>query len=100
MVVPIKLEPFTDFSIKENKDNMDQAVKEVEARLGGEYPLIINGERVRTDEKITSVNPANPNEIIGVVTKASKDIAEKAMTVADETFESWINTDQKVRTDI
>src|SRR5690625_5206612 len=100
MVVPYKHEPFTDFSIKENKDNMDQAIKEVEASLGGEYPLIINGERVTTDEKITSVNPANPNEIIGVVSKANKDIAEKAMKVADETFESWRKSDPKVRADI
>src|SRR5699024_11658615 len=100
MVVPYKHEPFTDFSIKENKDNMDQAIKEVEASLGGEYPLIINGERVTTDEKITSVNPANPNEIIGVVSKANKDIADKAMKVADETFESWIKSDPKARADI
>src|SRR5690625_1135634 len=96
MVVPYKHEPFTDFSIKENKDNMDQAIKEVEASLGGEYPLIINGERVTTDEKITSVNPANPNEIIGVVSKANKDIAEKAMKVADETFESGRKTNPQV----
>src|SRR5690625_6781269 len=79
---------------------MDQAIKEVEASLGCEYPLIINGERVTTDEKITSVNPANPNEIIGVVSKANKDIAEKAMKVADETFESWRKSDPKVRADI
>src|SRR5690625_215608 len=97
MVVPYKHEPFTDFSIKENKDNMDQAIKEVEASLGGEYPLIINGERVTTDEKITSVNPANPNEIIGVVSKANNDITEKAMKVADVMIESWIKSEPKVR---
>src|SRR5699024_9111108 len=100
MVVPYKHEPFTDFSIKENKDKMDQAIKEVEASLGGEYPLIINGERVTTDEKITSANPANPDEIIGVVSKANIDIAEKAMKVGDETFESWRKSDPKVRADI
>src|SRR5699024_12695918 len=41
-----------------------------------------------------------PNEIIGVVSKANKDIAEKAMKVADETFESWRKSDPKVRADI
>lgn len=100
MVVPYRHEPFTDFSIKENKEEMDVAIKQVEADLGGEYALIIDGERVTTEDKIVSVNPANPDEVIGVVSKANKEIAEKAMKVADETFETWRKSDPAFRADI
>ncbi len=56
MVVPYKHEPFTDYTLAENKTALEDALKQVEADLGGEYPLIINGERITTKNKITSVN--------------------------------------------
>ena len=100
MVVPYKHEPFTDFSIEENKSEMEEALKKVEADLGREYPLIINGERVTTEEKIVSVNPANKEEVIGYVSKANEEIAERAMNVADEMFETWRKSDPEFRADI
>src|SRR5699024_9123874 len=74
--------------------------KKVEADLGREYPLIINGERVTTEEKIVSVNPANKEEVIGYVSKANEEIAERAMNVADEMFETWRKSDPEFRADI
>src|SRR5690625_4938677 len=100
MVVPYKHEPFTDFTVEENKNEMLEALKQVEADLGKEYPLIIGGERVTTEEKIVSVNPANKEEVIGYVSKANKELAEKAMQVADETFKTWRKSDPKFRADI
>lgn len=100
MVVPYKHEPFTDFSIAENKRQMEEALKIVEGYLGAEYPLIIDGERVTTEEKIVSVNPANKEEVIGYVSKANQEIAERAMQVADKKFESWRKSDPRFRADI
>lgn len=100
MVVPYKHEPFTDFTVAENKEALENAIKQVEMNLGGEYPLIINGERITTEEKIISVNPANPDEVIGIVSKANKENAQHAMEVADETFESWRKSDPVFRADI
>lgn len=100
MVVPYTHEPFTDFTNEENKQQMLEAIKKVEADLGKEYPLIINGERVTTEEKIVSVNPANKEEVIGYVSKANTELAEKAMKVADETFETWRKSDPVFRADI
>lgn len=101
MVVPYKHEPFTDFTIAENKQAMEEALKKVEAEvLGADYPLIINGERVTTEDKIISVNPANREEVIGNVSKANEELAERAMKVADETFNTWRKTDPKMRADI
>src|SRR5690625_6512300 len=100
MVVEYKHEPFTDFTIEENRRKMEEALKKVEAELGGEYPLIINGERVTTEEKIVSVNTANKEEVIGYVSKANKELAEKAMKVADETFEWCSKSNPRQRSDI
>ncbi|MYL21478.1 L-glutamate gamma-semialdehyde dehydrogenase [Halobacillus litoralis] len=100
MVVPYKHEPFTDFALEENRKAMETALKQVEADLGKDYPLIIGGERVMTDEKIEVVNPANKKEVIGRVSKANQDLAEKAHQVADETFEWWRKTKASYRADI
>lgn len=101
MVVPYTHEPFTDFTLEENKQLMLDALKKVEADLGKEYPLIIGGERIMTEDKIVSVNPANKEEVIGYVSKANKELAEKAMKVADERFQSyWRISDPKFRAGI
>ncbi|HLS60188.1 MAG TPA: L-glutamate gamma-semialdehyde dehydrogenase [Virgibacillus sp.] len=101
MVIAYKHEPFTDFSIEGNKQLMLTALQEVEKGFGQEYPLIIGGERVTTEEKIVSVNPANREEVIGHVSKSNKEIAERAMQVADETFKnSWRKSDPAFRADI
>src|SRR5690625_7945445 len=101
MVVAYRHEPFTDFTIDENKQAMEEALKKVEAEiLGADYPLIINGERITTEDKIVSVNPANREEVIGNVSKANEELAERAMKVADETFNTWRKSDPKMRADI
>src|SRR5690625_4417165 len=100
MVVAYKHEPFTDFSVAENRRQMEEALKLIEQDLGKDYPLIINGERVTTEDKIVSVNPANKDEVIGNVSKANKELAEKAMQVADSTFEMWRKSDPRFRADI
>ncbi|MCA0970626.1 L-glutamate gamma-semialdehyde dehydrogenase [Halobacillus litoralis] len=100
MVVPYKHEPFTDFSVEENKKAMEEALKQVEADLGKDYPLIIGGERIMTDDKIEVVNPANKKEVIGRVSKANQDLAEKAHKIADETFDWWRTTEASFRADI
>ncbi|CDQ20607.1 L-glutamate gamma-semialdehyde dehydrogenase [Halobacillus karajensis] len=100
MVVPYKHEPFTDFTVEENRKALESAISQAEADLGKEYPLIIGGERIMTDEKIEVVNPANKNEVIGHVSKANQDLAEKAHQVADETFEWWRKTKAQFRADI
>ncbi|USK59315.1 L-glutamate gamma-semialdehyde dehydrogenase [Peribacillus asahii] len=100
MVFSYKHEPFTDFSLQENKDAFITGLAKVGARLGQEYPLIIGGERISTKEKIISVNPANHSQVIGNVSKANKQLAENAMQVAAETFKTWRKTKPEMRADI
>src|SRR6476659_2853520 len=89
MLLPYTHEPFTDFTIEENKKDLLDAIKQVEAQLGGHYPLVINGERVDTTDKLTSYNPSNKAEIIGTTGKATKEHAEQAIEAASVAFESW-----------
>lgn len=100
MVVPYKHEPFTDFSKEENRKAFEAALKQVEGELGKDYDLIIGGERISTEDKIVSVNPANREEVIGRVSKANQDLAEKAMQTADQTFQTWRKSNPEVRADI
>ncbi|MFC4323984.1 L-glutamate gamma-semialdehyde dehydrogenase [Litchfieldia salsa] len=100
MVVPYKHEPFTDFTVEENKKAFEAGLATVETYLGKDYSLIIGGERITTEEKIVSVNPADRSEVVGRVSKADKALAEKAMQVADHTFQTWRKTKPEMRADI
>jgi 1-pyrroline-5-carboxylate dehydrogenase len=100
VVVAYQHEPLTDFSIAENKKAMQAALENVNSQLGKHYPLVIGGERLTTDAKIISINPANKNEIIGTVSKTDKEMAEKAMQAALTTFEIWKNWDPEARSSI
>lgn len=100
MVQPYKHEPFTDFNNEANNKAFQVALNDVAKELGNKYPLVINGEKIFTDEVITSVNPADKKEVIGIVSKANKDLAEQAMQAADKTFQTWRKTKAEMRANI
>ena len=99
-MIPYKSEPLTDFTVEENRQGYLEALKKVESELGQDYPLIIGGERVTTEQKIVSYNPSNTSEIVGSVSKANQELAEKAMQVADSTFNTWKKVDPRVRAEV
>src|SRR5450631_2694319 len=85
-------EPAIDFTRQENAREMRAAIEKARSQLGREYDLIIGGKRVRTADKIRSVNPAKPSEVAGVHQKAGKAHVEPAMQAALRAFESWSRT--------
>ncbi|WP_406589823.1 L-glutamate gamma-semialdehyde dehydrogenase [Bacillus atrophaeus] len=89
MAVSYSHEQFTNFKEEKQQTSFQQSLDYVNTQLGQHYPLVINGERVETDEKIVSINPANKEEVIGSVSMADKDLAEKAMQSALQAFETW-----------
>lgn len=100
MTTPYRHEPFTDFQLEENKKAFEEALRKVEASLGQDYSLVINGERITTDEKLVSVNPARTTEVIGTVSKADQALVEKAVEAASTAFESWRKWDPDARAEI
>ena len=82
-------EPFVDFKAPANERAMQAALDHVAAQLGREYSLIIGGERVKTEDKIRSLNPAQPSQVVGVHQKADAAHAGTAMAAALRAFEVW-----------
>ena len=66
-------EPAVDFSREENAQNMRRALERVRSELGREYDLVIGGKRRKTPDKIRSLNPAWPAEVVGTAQKAGAD---------------------------
>ncbi len=94
---PFVNEPPVDFTREENARKMRSAIEKVRGQLGREYDLIIGGKRVKTGEKIRSLNPAKPSQIVGVHQKAGKEHVEPAMNAALKAFESWSRTSVEER---
>ncbi|MBM0868772.1 1-pyrroline-5-carboxylate dehydrogenase [Staphylococcus auricularis] len=99
-MIPYKHEPFTDFTQQSNVDAYQQAIEKVESELGKTYPLIINGERIYTDDTTRSYNPSDREETIGYVSKATQEHAQQAVEAAKEAFKTWRNVDPEVRANI
>src|ERR1700745_3486174 len=89
---PFVTEPFLDFRNEENARRMRSAIAKVRGQLGREYDLIIGGRRVKTTDKIKSLNPAKPSQIVGIHQKAGKEHVEPAMKAGPAAFESWSQT--------
>jgi 1-pyrroline-5-carboxylate dehydrogenase len=94
---PFVNEPMVDFGKEENARKMRAAIEKVRGQLGREYDLIIGGKRVKTADKIKSLNPAKPSQIVGIHQKAGKDQVEPAMNAALKAFESWSRTSVEER---
>src|SRR6202047_227763 len=93
-------EPFFDFTREEHARKMRAAIEKVRGQLGREYDLIIGGQRVKTADKIRSLNPTRPSEIVGIHQKAGKEQVEPAMNAALKAFKSWSRTSVKERADL
>src|SRR6266403_842874 len=81
--------PLTNFVHQENQDKMRKALSEMQTRLGKEYPLVINGEKVFTGKTIASINPSSPDDVVGAVAEAGIAEAERAVKAARDAFEKW-----------
>ena len=94
---PFKNEQFVDFTKQENVRKMRTALDKVRGQLGREYDLIIGGKRIKTSDKIRSINPAKPSEVVGIHQKAGKEHVEPAVNAALKAFASWSRTSVEER---
>ena len=79
----------TAFGVEENRRKMLQALKDVHAQAGKEYPLVIADEPVPTETWFDSVNPAAPHEVIGRIGRATQAQADAAIAAAHNAFARW-----------
>src|SRR5436853_2575118 len=86
---PFENQPFTDFSKEENRKAQIEALEQVKSELGRKYPLIIGGEKIMNEDTFTSVNPSQPDQVIGYFSRATVGQANAAVQAAATAFESW-----------
>lgn len=94
---PFVNEPLLDFSDAKVAAQQREAISKVRRELRREYPLIIGGSRTETAEKIPSMNPAHPSEIVGIHQKSGPEHVQPAVHAALDAFESWRKTSWQER---
>jgi len=92
-----KNESFVDFSKEDNVRKMRSAIGKARGQLGREYDLIVGGKRFKTSDKIRSINPAKPSEVVGVHQKSGKEHVEPAVQAALSAFTHWSRTSAEER---
>ncbi len=86
---PFKNEDFTDFSKPENRQAQMAALEQVKSELGQTHLLVIGGKHITNDATFASVNPSQPEQVIGYFSRATVEQANEAVQAAATAFESW-----------
>jgi RHH-type proline utilization regulon transcriptional repressor/proline dehydrogenase/delta 1-pyrroline-5-carboxylate dehydrogenase len=81
--------PSTSFANPANRQKMLGAINYVRDDLGREYPLIINGQSVSTDQSFTSHNPSRRTEVIGMIAQAEVADLDRAVAAARKALAGW-----------
>jgi RHH-type transcriptional regulator, proline utilization regulon repressor / proline dehydrogenase / delta 1-pyrroline-5-carboxylate dehydrogenase len=89
---PSENAPLTNFALPENQKKMRAALDEQRKQFGRKVPLTINGEKIWTDKMFSSVNPSQPDQIVGYAAEAGIPEAERAVAAARAAFEKWRRT--------
>jgi RHH-type transcriptional regulator, proline utilization regulon repressor / proline dehydrogenase / delta 1-pyrroline-5-carboxylate dehydrogenase len=89
---PYENAPLTNFALPENQKKMRAALDEQRKQFGRKVPLTINGEKIWTDKMFSSVNPSQPDQIVGYAAEAGIPEAERAVAAARAAFEKWRRT--------
>jgi 1-pyrroline-5-carboxylate dehydrogenase len=94
---PFVNELYLDFTIDENRDAMLSEIAAVRQQLGKTYPLLIDGQAVSASDTFSSINPAQPSEIVGIHAKATTQQAAEAVESLHHYFPTWAKTSPEVR---
>jgi RHH-type proline utilization regulon transcriptional repressor/proline dehydrogenase/delta 1-pyrroline-5-carboxylate dehydrogenase len=89
---PYENAPLTNFALPENQERMRAALHAQRKQFGRKVPLTINGEKVWTDKMFSSVNPSQPDQIVGYAAEAGISEAERGISAARAAFEKWRRT--------
>lgn len=93
MPKPFVNEPFTDFKEAANQHAFLDALTRVEDELGKRHPGVIDGERIRGgDAVLTSRNPSDPSEVLGVFPELGAADGVRAVEAAHAAFPAWADT--------
>lgn len=86
---PFKNAALIDFTKEENRQAQMKALEQVKGELGRTYPLIIGGEKITNKDTFASINPSQPDQVIGYFSRGTVEQANQAVQAAATAFESW-----------
>ncbi len=78
-------------SVDEFHENFDQAINEVEKELGRDYPMIINGKEILSDDKFAVSLPTDRSICFANFPHAKKEDVNLAIQSAKKAFPEWSN---------
>ena len=94
---PYRNEPYSYYTTPDEEKPYREALEQVRTQLGQDYPLWIGGEKVHTNEYLTSVNPSDLDVTVGRSAKAKSKELERAMNAAWEAYADWSRLDMAHR---
>ncbi|HUF88379.1 MAG TPA: L-glutamate gamma-semialdehyde dehydrogenase [Gemmatimonadota bacterium] len=92
--------PYPDFSSPEVEQGMRAAIEQVRGELGREYPCRVGGEDVRLEATRPSVDPSNPDRVVGVFPAGEQALADRAIEAGRVAFETWKDVPADERADV
>ena len=92
--------PLVNFVHRASQEKMQAALREVRARLGQKYPIVIDGQKIWTGSLINSINPSSPTQVVGAVAEAGIPEAEAAVAAARKAFEHWCRVSVEHRAEL
>ncbi len=90
-------EPYPDFTDPQVLSNFRRAMESVRGRLGREYPLVIGGESIHTNDRLDSVDPCFPERVVGRASMGKAEHIDKAFEAAQSAFAGWKSLPMEVR---
>lgn len=94
---PFENEGLSDLGDPNEHKAFEEALAHVRSRFGEEHPLVIDGREIWPEETFKSVNPAHPDEVVGVFAQADERLAQFAVERASKAFETWKRTPAEER---
>jgi len=90
-------EGYADFSDPATLRAANEALGSVRAQFGCQYDLLVAGRRVHTGNRLRSLNPSHPAEVVGVHSRADAALANEAVEAAWRFFPIWAATPAQAR---
>ena len=82
-------EPILDFAVEANRTAMRDAVAKVRREMGKVFPVIYGGKAYETREKLVSVNPHDPGEVVCGTSALTREMGGEALTAARTAQSEW-----------
>ncbi|MSN25331.1 MAG: L-glutamate gamma-semialdehyde dehydrogenase [Geobacter sp.] len=90
-------EAMVDFTRGDHRAAFPEAIAKVRSQLGRTYPLYIAGREMVTADSYSTLNPANPGEVLGKISQAGTAEVTLAIAAAKKAFPTWRDTAPRER---